>query len=234
MLLRGERAGAQAALTARMLACGVVAGPLFLVVWLIQALTRDGFDLTNHPLSLLSLGDLGWIQIANFVVAGALYVACAVGMRRALHGGRAGTWGPILVGINGIGLVVSGVFVTDAGAGFPPGAPAGAPEQISWHGILHEVGFILASLSWLAVCVVLVRRFAAGRQWRWVTLCAAAPVTVVVVTAWPELDSLSIRLVLGSAVSFGVVAAVAAALMRSLPATTIRPRSPGMALSRRE
>lgn len=75
--------------TARLLAAGVVAGPWFLTVWLIQAITRDGFDPTYHPLSLLSLGALGWIQIASFVVTGAPYVACAVGMRRTLRGGRA-------------------------------------------------------------------------------------------------------------------------------------------------
>ena len=42
-----------------LLACGVIAGPLFVAVWLAQALTREGFDPTYHPLSLLSLGDLG-------------------------------------------------------------------------------------------------------------------------------------------------------------------------------
>ena len=42
--------------TRRLLACGIVAGPLFLVVALVQALTRDGFDLSRHPISLLSLG----------------------------------------------------------------------------------------------------------------------------------------------------------------------------------
>ena len=75
--------GAPSRETARLLACGVLAGPLFLAVLMIQAFTREGFDLSRHPLSLLSLGDLGSIQIANFVVTGALFVACAIGMRRA-------------------------------------------------------------------------------------------------------------------------------------------------------
>ena len=60
---------------------------------LVQAFTREGFDLRRHPLSLLSLGELGWIQIGNFVVAGLLVVAFAVGLRRVLHPGRGGTWG---------------------------------------------------------------------------------------------------------------------------------------------
>jgi Protein of unknown function (DUF998) len=190
---------------------------LFVTAWLIQALTREGFDLTRHPLSLLSLGELGWVQIASFVVTGVLYVACAVGMWRILRPGRSGTWGPILVGVHGVGLIVAGIFITDAGAGFPPGATAGAPEQISWHGLLHEVGFILASLSWTTACFVFLRRFTALRDWRWVAACIAAPVTVLVLSAWPDLDSLSVRLVIGSAISFGFVAALAARLMRSRP-----------------
>jgi len=64
-------------------------------------------------------------------------------VRRALHSGRADIWGPILFAANGIGLVLAGVFVTDAGAGFPAGAPVGAPESISWHGVLHEIGFAM-------------------------------------------------------------------------------------------
>ena len=79
--------------TLMLLACGVVAGPLFIAVALLQALTRQGFDLGRHPLSLLSLGELGWIQITNFVVAGLLTVAFAVGLRRVLHPGRAAPGG---------------------------------------------------------------------------------------------------------------------------------------------
>ncbi len=71
--------------TRALLTCGVVAGPLYLAVGLAQAFTRDGFDLRKHPFSMLSLGEGGWIQIANFVVSGLLFLACAVGVRRALR-----------------------------------------------------------------------------------------------------------------------------------------------------
>jgi hypothetical protein len=218
--------GAPTTRTTRLLACGIAAGPLFIAVGLVQAFTREGFDLSHHPLSLLSLGELGWIQIANFVVTGLLYVACAAGMRRVLRPGRGGTWGPLLVGAVGIGLVLAGVFVTDAGAGYPPGAPAGAPEQISWHGILHEVGFTVAFLSWTAACFVFMRRFAANKQRGWAGACAAAVVAALVVASWPDMDSLSMRLVLSSAIQFGFVAALAAHLLRGLSdaAATPAPR----------
>jgi hypothetical protein len=202
--------------TSRLLACGIVAGPLFLAVGLTQAFTRDGFDLSRHPLSLLSLGDLGWIQIANFVVSGGLYVACAVGMRRVLRPGRGGTWGPLPVGALGAGLVLAGVFVADAGAGFPQGAPAGAPE-ISWHGVLHEAGFVLANLGMVAGCLVFARRFAGLRQWGWTGASVGTAAVVLVLAAWPDLDDVSVRLVVASAVLYSYVGALAAHLLRGLP-----------------
>src|SRR5262245_45247413 len=82
-----------------LLAGGVVAGPLFVIVGLNQAFTREGFNLTRHAWSLLANGELGWIQISNFLVTGLLTVACAIGMWRVLRPGRGGTWGPLLVGV---------------------------------------------------------------------------------------------------------------------------------------
>jgi Protein of unknown function (DUF998) len=200
----------------KLLACGVVAGPLFVAVVLIQAFTREGYDLSHHPISLLSLGARGWIQIANFTVTGVLYVACAAGMWRALRPGRSGTWGPLLVGLLGAGLIVGGVFVTDAGAGFPPGAPAGAPE-ISWHGALHALGPMLAVGGMTVGCLVFARRFAALRWWGGVAACVVTAVSAVLLTSWPDPEGLSVRLLLASAVLFAFVAALAARVMRGLP-----------------
>jgi hypothetical protein len=117
--------------TNALLAAGIVAGPLFVGVAVVQALTRAGFDPQRHPASLLSVGELGWIQIANFVVAGLLFVACAVGMRRALRlrAGRGATWGPRLIGTFGVSLIAGGMFVADPGLGFPPGRLRGSPTN---------------------------------------------------------------------------------------------------------
>src|SRR6478735_1001363 len=56
--------------TKSLLGYGVIAGPFYVAVALAQAVTREGFDLARHQWSLLSNGSHGWIQIANFVVAG--------------------------------------------------------------------------------------------------------------------------------------------------------------------
>ena len=108
-----------------LLACGVVFGPLFYIVVAIQLLTRTGFDIRKHPLSLLSLGDAGWIQIANFIVTGLLAIACALGMRGFLRSGLGGTWGSLLVGTYGLGMIAAGIFPPDSLARFSAWHPSG-------------------------------------------------------------------------------------------------------------
>lgn len=199
--------------TKALLACGVIAGPLFIVVVLMQLLTRDGFDIRRHPISLLSVGHQGWVQIANFVVAGLLTVAFAVGMRRVLHPGRAGTWGPWLVGVFGVGLIVGGVFVTDPALGFPPGTPEGLPDHVSWHAAVHNIAPALAFNAAIVACLVFVRRFVALRQWRWVTYSAATAGAAIALTSWPSQDGISVRLAVAVALVFAWTSALALRLM---------------------
>jgi Protein of unknown function (DUF998) len=152
---------------------GVVAGPVYVVVGLIQMLTREAFDPTRHALSLMSNGDLGWIQIANFIVAGSLVIAGSAGMRQVLHPGRGGTAGPLLLGVYGLGLIGAGVFVADPALGFPPGTPAGPPATITRYGMLHFVSGGLGFLGLIAACFVFARRFAALQQNGWAAYSAA-------------------------------------------------------------
>jgi len=158
--------------TRALLACGVVAGPLFIALILIQDYTRPGFDPRRQPLSLLSLGDWGWVQIANFIVTGLLYGACAVGMRRSLHPDRGGTWGPLLIGTFGAGLIIAGVFRTAPGWGYPAGAPSGIPTETSVSYVLHGFGFFVVLVSLIAACFVFTWRFAALGDRRWAISCA--------------------------------------------------------------
>jgi hypothetical protein len=159
--------------TTVLLTCGAAAGPLYLVVSYAQAVSREGFDLTRHPFSLLSNGELGWIQIANFVVSGALLLAGAVGTRRVLHSQRAGTWGPRLVGAAGIGMICGGVFVADPSFGFPIGAPAGAPEVLTWHSVAHGVAAGVGFLSLIAACFVSARRYFGRGERNWAVYSGA-------------------------------------------------------------
>jgi len=89
-------AGGANRLTENLLRCGIAAGPLYVIVGLAQVATREGFDVRRHALSLLSNGDLGWIQILNFLASGFLVIAGAKGLRKVLRGSRGGTWAPLL------------------------------------------------------------------------------------------------------------------------------------------
>ncbi|MFF8265219.1 DUF998 domain-containing protein [Streptomyces virginiae] len=148
-----------AATTPALLTCAVAASPLWAVVSLTQAATRDGFDITRHPLSALSNGSLGWLQITNFLVAGALLAVGATGLRRALRGTPGSTWAPRLVRISGVGMVAAGLFVMDPADGFPSGTPYGPPAALTWHSYAHFAAGSITFTSLIAACYVLGRHF---------------------------------------------------------------------------
>jgi len=97
-------------ITKSLLGYGVIAGPIYVVVVAAQMATRDGFDPTRHAASQLANGQRGWIQIVTFLVTGAMVIAAAVGARRALGPGRLSAWASGLLGVDGAGLVVAGIF----------------------------------------------------------------------------------------------------------------------------
>ncbi|GLZ40437.1 DUF998 domain-containing protein [Actinokineospora sp. NBRC 105648] len=154
-----------AAITRSLLGYGLLAGPFYLVVGLVQALTRDGYDLLRHDLSLLANGPLGWIQVVNLVLSGLMTIAAAVGVRRALRGRPGGTWGSALIVGYGVGLVAAGAFTADPMNGFPAGTPAGPPAAPTPHGTLHFVAGGVGFLCLIAATFVLARHFAPGWSW---------------------------------------------------------------------
>jgi hypothetical protein len=107
-------------LTRALLGCGVVAGPAFVVVFLVEGAARIDYHPLRHPVSSLALGRRGWIQSANFVMAGTLFLAGAAGLSRTRDRTLAGRVEPALVGAAGIGLLAAAVFPTDPVSGYPP------------------------------------------------------------------------------------------------------------------
>jgi len=146
--------------TRSLLGLGMLAGPFYLVVSLIQAGIRDGFDLMRHPLSLLANGPGGWVQTANFVLTGLMVIAAAAGFRRVL-GPKARAVSLFLGGF-GAGMIVAAVFPADPVDGFPPGTPDGFPTSISTPGMVHFVagalGFTFLAISCLVAARVMSRR----------------------------------------------------------------------------
>jgi Protein of unknown function (DUF998) len=73
--------------TTVLLACGVIAGPLFTLAWAVEGATRAHYNPLRHPVSSLELGEFGWTQRVNFIVAGLLALRLPSGC-----GGPCGPW----------------------------------------------------------------------------------------------------------------------------------------------
>ena len=80
--------------TRPLVALGAAAGPIFILVGLAQMFVREGFDPRRHALSLLSKGSRGWVQIANFMLSGALVFAGANGVRMSRRAQDVGSGTP--------------------------------------------------------------------------------------------------------------------------------------------
>jgi hypothetical membrane protein len=202
-------------ITKSLLGYGVIAGPIYVALAAAQMFTRDGYDPTRHAVSQLSNGDLGWIQIANFLVIGAMTIAAAVGVRRALGPGRFSAWAAGLLGAYGVGVFCAGIFRADPSDGFPPGTPPGIGE-VSWHGLTHFAVAALGFFCLVAACLVMGAWFARANAagWAWysritgVAFAAsflalssgtggAATIlvfTAAVVAAWAWLTAVSVKL----------------------------------------
>jgi uncharacterized protein DUF998 len=134
----------------RLLAAGLLAGPLFTACYLAEGTFRGhGYAQLRHPVSSLALGPQGWEQIGNFVVSGLLVVLFSIGLRRTLRPGPGALAVPLLVAVWGIGLIGAGVFVTDPVGGYPTAA-----TPVTWHGQLHDLAFSLPGFSALILAMV--------------------------------------------------------------------------------
>src|SRR5581483_7127210 len=120
----------------RFLIAGGAIGPLlFIIVFLIEGATRPGYSAWHNFVSSLSLSDQGWVQIANFLMCGLLTLGFAIGLRQVFRTGRSSVWGPILLGVFSVALIVAGLFATDPSLASPAGTPGSGPQTL--HGTIH-------------------------------------------------------------------------------------------------
>lgn len=189
---------------------GAVSTPLFFAVAIFQMFTRTGFDISRHAISSLTLGDLGWIQIANFIVTGSLAVLTGIGIRGLLRSDKGSVLGALLIAIYGIGMIAAGLFRPDPGQGFPPGAPEGIPTSMSSNAAIHSLAFFMAFICLVAACFVFASRFAAIGDRIWNIYCIATGIISPLLIAAGMVINIGIGVFMGFAglVGFGWVSAL--------------------------
>ena len=164
------------------IACGVVAGPVFVGVFTVLGARRAGYEWRRHAVSSLAVGREGWGQRANFMVVGGLYCVAARGLARGSSRVVGPAVVPTLVFAAGVGLIGSGLFVTDPVAGFPPkhasaGAfDAGAQIVPTRRGQLHNLCAIPIFIGLPAAALVGAGSGIRRREYHWAAYCTASAV----------------------------------------------------------
>lgn len=169
----------------KLLYAGVVGPLLFIVVFVIEGLTRPGYSAWRHYVSQLATGPGGWMQVANFFVCGLLVIAFAAGLRLATRTIAP----PILLTLFGASLLVAGTFSTDPALGYPPGAPV----EHTVHGTIHGLAGLAAFSLLPAAIFVMAAWFAhdrATRRWSWYSLAVGLVMvaTFIASTTFSALD----------------------------------------------
>lgn len=177
------------ALTALLLVGGAVGGCGFLVTAFVAGAVRRDYSALHQPVSLLSVGLGGWVQVANFVITGLLMLACGVGSSTRPAAGARRDVGPAPNWRLRFGLIGAGVFSADPSYGYPPGTALGRAASFSVHGILYELSSVIVFGALIAACFVFARRFAqAGRRgwaaYSFVTGLAVPALLVAAFIAW--------------------------------------------------
>lgn len=162
--------------------CGVLAGPLFVTAFTAIGAARRGYDWRRYPVSSLAIGRQGWQQRTNFIVAGVLYSCAAVGLGRSDRRRIGPRAVPTLVAGVGIGLIGSGLFVTDyvgerptEGPGVTNRGPAvAARTRRTRAGQIHDLCgipvFVGIPIAGLASAATAVR----SRDYRWACYSAGS------------------------------------------------------------
>ncbi|MGH2893732.1 MAG: DUF998 domain-containing protein [Solirubrobacteraceae bacterium] len=177
---RGARGTGASLAARRQTVCGVVAGPVFISVFTVLGARRAGYDWRRHAVSSLAAGRDGWVQRANFMLVGCLYCIAARGLARGPRRVVGSALVPALTVGAGVGLIGSGLFVTDPVAGFPPAEDAanGAVVVPTLGGQLHNLCAIPIFIGIPAAALLSAGSAARRREHRWAGYCAGSAVAM--------------------------------------------------------
>jgi hypothetical protein len=144
----------------------------------------------------LALGEYGWIMTATFVLSGLMMAIFASGLRLSLPPSP-------LNGIAALALTLAGLAL--AGLAFTTD-PTLRSATRTWHGLLHDLSFVLLGLTLMPAMILLGFAFLQEAYWRtlsrytWFTVALALPtfwlkgaafyIFILAVLIWIEVTAL--------------------------------------------
>lgn len=164
----------------------ILFGPILFAA-ILAALTIIKYDfllsLGWHPLTAptfdwpsgLALGPYGFVMTATFIINGYLISALALRLKADLNPAATSQAGSILLAFSGLALAGL-AFTTD---------PTIRTTPVTWHGILHDLSFVLLGLTLFPAMIILGFAFRNNKNWRnlssytWLTLAFAIPAFIL-------------------------------------------------------
>ncbi len=124
-----------------------------LALWAVASLLRPGYDQLTQYGSELAAGQNSIIMNANFVITGSLIIVFSFGLFTNIHAGKRPAIGSILLGVFGVGELVTAAFPCD------PGCPLLISQSLSQsiHSVIAVIEFGSIALAPLLISLGLRR-----------------------------------------------------------------------------
>jgi hypothetical protein len=204
----------QARISLYSLAMAAIAGQVVLLASALLLPLVSEFDLIRDNISELVLGRFGWVQTAAFILAGFGTLALAYALRQLTMGVWGSRIGSLLVGIYGVGAVLSAIFPTDR-----IDSPADM-ASLSTTGQIHIAISLVSFPCMIVAMFIFTRTFALDPRWRsltpWIVLAPTSALSLLFVQSEGPWVGLMQRLMVGAIAAWIVIVALR---VRSLAAS---------------
>jgi hypothetical protein len=154
-----------------LLCCGIIGTGLFALVNFTLAAISPDYDIVRQPVGDLQLESYGWIQSANFILAGFFMIGFGQGLRKEMISGLGAVSLPVIQTFMGVSFVLLGILVYEP---------------------LHSAVGLIAMLLLLAEFVIFACRFSRDPRWKgWATytiLSAALMIMMLVLDLWSRMN----------------------------------------------
>lgn len=128
----------------------------------MQGLLRQGYSSLRYPISSLAIGKNGAVQIFTFIFTGLLILLFAIAVQKILNKKSI----TVLLGLVGIGLIGSGIFITDPVFGYPENLPF-KRTVFTLHGKLHTLFSLLVFINIPIICFIMTTYYNVRREFTW-------------------------------------------------------------------